>query len=188
MKLENTNYNLYKISLKIAYNLYNFFTYLQLFKTKEFLIWIQTDFNKEENTLTIFYKIMSKVLLLQSTSSFQIYLFEHVIEPWQRELHRIFFFCTCILKFCNHLCTYNSDNPDLQFLKFCDSSSSVVSPSPASANICSRSSSVSSWGSNSLGIEKEDKPIFGVSTKQSFIWRLIYDSVMGSVFLKLHKS
>jgi hypothetical protein len=35
-----------------------------------------------------------------------------------------------------------------------------------------------------LGIEKEDKPIFGVSTKQSFIWRLIYDSVMGSVFLK----
>jgi hypothetical protein len=42
---------------------------------------LQTDFNKEENTLTIFYKIMSKVLLAQSTSSFQIYLFEHVIEP-----------------------------------------------------------------------------------------------------------
>jgi hypothetical protein len=31
-----------------------------------------------------------------------------------------FFSCTCILKFCNHLCTYNSDNPDLQFLKFCE--------------------------------------------------------------------
>jgi hypothetical protein len=29
-------------------------------------------FDKEENTLTIFYKIMSKVLLVQSTSSFQI--------------------------------------------------------------------------------------------------------------------
>ena len=28
-------------------------------------------------------------------------------------------FYTFILKFCNHLCTCNSENPDLQFLKFC---------------------------------------------------------------------
>jgi hypothetical protein len=64
---------------------------------------------------TSFFFILYKVLLVQSTSSFQN-LFEHVIEPWQREIHRIFFFCTCILKFCNHLCTCNSDKPDLQFL------------------------------------------------------------------------
>jgi hypothetical protein len=39
-----------------------------------------------------------------------------------------------------------------------------------------------------LGHRKRRQTNVWVSSKQSFIWRLIYDSVMGSVFLKLRKS
>ena len=64
MKLENANYNLYKISIKITYNLYTFLPICNCSKTKELLIGMHTGFNKEENTLTIFYKIMSYISLV----------------------------------------------------------------------------------------------------------------------------